>query len=106
MAHVATAAFLLLCAYCMALVQHRSGYHSQALVRGRRKEPGTHCACANSLGNLGKLSMHSVYQALFSLPSHVLQHLAGMDEHVDNFYKQSAEWLRCSFIIVHTEHGQ
>ena len=38
--------------------------------------------------------------------SHVPQHLAGMDERVDNSCKQRAEYLCRSLIIVHTEHGQ
>ena len=35
--------------------------------------------------------------------NHMLQHLAGMDEHVDNSCKQRAEYLHHSLIIVHTE---
>ena len=34
------------------------------------------------------------------------QCLAGIHEHVDNFYKRRAEYPRHSFVIVHTEHGQ
>ena len=34
------------------------------------------------------------------------QHLAGMDERMDNFCKQRAECLHHSFVIVHTERGQ
>ena len=37
---------------------------------------------------------------------HVPQRLPGMDERVQNSCKQRAEYLRHSFIIVHTEHGQ
>ena len=38
--------------------------------------------------------------------SHVPKRLAGMDECVDNSYKQSVECLPCSLVIIHTEHGQ
>ena len=38
--------------------------------------------------------------------SHVPKRLAGMDECVDNSCKPRAEYLRCSLIIVHTEHSQ
>ena len=37
---------------------------------------------------------------------HVPQHLAGMDELVDNSFKRRAEYLRCSLVIVCREHGQ
>ena len=37
---------------------------------------------------------------------HVLQCLAGIDECVDNFCKQRAEYLRRSLVIVCRERGQ
>ena len=37
--------------------------------------------------------------------SHVLQCLAGIHERVDKSCKRRAEYLRRSFVIVHTEHG-
>ena len=36
--------------------------------------------------------------------SHMLQHLAGMDERVDNSRKQKAEYL--CFSLIHTERSQ
>ena len=38
--------------------------------------------------------------------NHVLQHLAGMDECVDNSCKQTAECLRHSLIMVYTQRGR
>ena len=38
--------------------------------------------------------------------SHVLQCLAGMQEHMDNSCKWRAKYLRHSFVIVHTERSQ
>ena len=38
--------------------------------------------------------------------SHVPKCLAGVDECVDNSCKRRAEYLRCSLVIVHTEHSQ
>ena len=38
--------------------------------------------------------------------THVLQHLAGMDKHVDNSCKQRADYLHHSLVIVYTECGQ
>ena len=37
---------------------------------------------------------------------HVPQHLAGMDERVDNSCKRRAEYVRCSLVIVYTERGR
>ena len=37
---------------------------------------------------------------------HVSQCLAGMDKHVDNSCKWRAEYVCCSFVIIHTERGQ
>ena len=37
---------------------------------------------------------------------HMLQHLAGMDERVDNSCKRRAEYLRRSLVIVCRERGQ
>ena len=35
-----------------------------------------------------------------------LDNLAGTNECADDFFKQKAECLCCSLVIVHTEHGQ
>ena len=37
---------------------------------------------------------------------HMLQHLAGMDERVDNSCKGRAEYLCHSLVIIYTEHGR
>ena len=37
---------------------------------------------------------------------HMSQHLAGMDERVNNFCKRRAEYLHCSLVIVCRKRGQ
>ena len=58
--------------------------------------------CIASFEVTGELQRERLHHSLI----HVPQHLAGMDERVDNSCKWRAEYFRRSLVIVCREHGQ